>query len=382
MTRTFINYCLVDFPYTWNTADCAEIFKAGGTMLGGWKYQNGNYYISGKGTNWIGSVLSECFNITDGQAVRLSFDYATENDMTLTVTAISPEGSEVIYNGAPEITSAFKTMTLPFTAHGPTVIKITASLANLLSYGTFMMNNINFVADVPDLTCERITSPSMGCIVAGTHARVRAVFDNLSGYDVVSPTFCYSYGDIAVSEKYDGTVEAGQKIEYEFDAPLTVSKTGEGTLRVWLEAETDGNEANNAAEMALTFYEAIAFPYINNFDTDEAYTGWSSVDANGDGVTWTGGKIGETDGALIYPNSSVTSSDYAFLPAIKMPAGRSRLTFYYLSQSGAVCHVNVLMGTSPDVSAMERIVDIDFTNRGWLAAYSLIDIPERWPFGS
>lgn len=367
---------LLSFPYIWNTDDCTEYFKAYGSMLGGWNFRDPYYVISGKGTNWRGSISTGNFDTKAGMQVKLSFDYATENDVKLTILAITDDGEQTIYDDKPEVSSTFRTLAVPFTASGPTAISIKASLSNSLDYGTLMLTNINFIADVPDLACERITSPSVSNIAIGSTTPVKAIFRNVSGQDIADPVFCYSYDGHTVRETYDGTVAAGAQTEHAFAEPLPSDNETEGQLKVWLESETDGNRANDTLSTDISFYEPVDFPYINNFNGDDAFSRWSIVDANGDGVAWTGGTIGEDNGMLAFPGPVAVAADYAFLPAIKMPAGESRLIFYYTTQYGRQSHLNVLMGTSPDVSTMEPLLSFDFNNRGWLAAYTLLNIPE------
>ena len=80
---------------------------------------------------------------------------------------------------------------------------------------------------------------------------------------------------------------------------------------------------------------------------------------------------------FFFPSDAQASDDWLFSPAISMPEGRSRLSFYYTGGSRLTQHLRVLMGTEPSPDKMTEVLfDQDVKNNGWLNGYHVIDMAE------
>ena len=125
--------------------------------------------------------------------------------------------------------------------------------------------------------------------------------------------------------------------------------------------------------MELNFYAPFAFPYSTDFSNLD---GWTIVDADANTFTWTPGTIaGDTEnGVLCYPMFMSAPKDYAYTPAISMPAGKSRISFYIGGALGS--KVNVLMGKSMDPAEMTVVAGGEVAIDGWFTIANTIDIPE------
>ncbi len=364
---------LQDFPYTWDAATATSNF----TNTGRWRYNSsaGVFYVSGKGTNWFGGVSSVgIFNVKAGQKVKVSFDYeaSTDENFHMWVNYGKGAGQEVVNEDPIATATDFTSRAVTFVAQGPFQLSMRASLKSIMSYGAFYIKNISVVADVPDVKAEKILAPMASKMATGTTVDVKARFTNVSSYDMANPVFKYNVnGASEVQETYNGTLAAGQSIDYTFATPYTAGAEGSYKLNVMVKAPTDDNAHNDTASATITTYAAVSFPFVDKLDSVSSK--YAMVDADGDGSTWVAATMSGNNG-ILYDAAGSAPEDYVLLPAINMPAGKARFTFYYASSRGAG-HLRAYYGTSPDVSKMTELVNKDVTNTGWIESYSHIEIP-------
>ena len=119
----------------------------------------------------------------------------------------------------------------------------------------------------------------------------------------------------------------------------------------------------------------MTFPYTTGFDTGNDL--WTVYDGNNDGVIWGFDSSSSLGNIAYFPADALASNDWLISPAISMPKGRSRLSFYYSGGTRLTQHLRVLMGTEPSVDKMTEVLfDEDVKNNGWLNGYHVIDLDE------
>lgn len=95
-------------------------------------------------------------------------------------------------------------------------------------------------------------------------------------------------------------------------------------------AEAAGVKSAEAKSNTITL-GAIVPPYTNDFDSDDALSGFTVIDANGDGKAWTisGGK------ARMSYNSSMDMDDWLISPPMKLEAGKLYKVTFEANANGA-----------------------------------------------
>jgi subtilisin family serine protease len=121
------------------------------------------------------------------------------------------------------------------------------------------------------------------------------------------------------------------------------------------------------------------FPYTENFDaTSGIPCGWTVVDANSDGYTWSSKNTNSRSAAnnLSYSyNPSSAANDWAFTPPLNMVAGTTyRIKFWYRVRSGTYPEsMELRWGTSASAAGMYPTTiytNNNFTNTTYLEAFS------------
>lgn len=373
---------LMDYPYIWAERDHASDFQAGEFGFG-WSYnqENDAFVISGKSTNWMGSLGTGAINFPEDRLVRCTFDHENDKSVKLTVKANYGDSTVTVCDDVlPPSSTDFQHHQFSFVSHGPAILSIGAALqGEWYEYGTFVIKNISFSDAVKDIATVKILSPQLKRVAREDGGlTVKARFSNPSPFDVVNPVFSYKDGDDEVEEAYNGTLHAGETIDYTFVNKLSTPAGKDSiSLTVWCHTGNDGETSNDTIATGFRLYDAQPFPYKTNFT--EGNDNWDIVDANADGNTWTFVTEQSTGGAAVLPMVYyVNMDDYLIAPAVKVPAGKSRLSFYYAGQTRAATeHLTVTMGTSPSLEEMtDTILDRNITNAGWLNAYKLIDLKE------
>jgi hypothetical protein len=369
----------MDYPYTWNE-NSKNDFK--GTIK--WKYNASaeGFGVSGKRTNWIGGVLSKVITFPKDELVECNFSYKSSKDVI--IHAFYDNGDTAVETATYTlpIVDDYTNSTFYFKATGNAQVLIRASMTNAAwnAYGSIYIKDICFTKAVQDLKTDKILSPMIDKVAVDTTSyKVRARFVNRTPIDVVNPKFCYNTNGSTVKEQYNGTVAAGDTLDYAFSTPYKIDSLCEKELTVWCEDEGDGKPANDTITKVISYYDALSFPYITKFDEDNET--WSVVDNNQDSSTWEFGSTTDSDGNsnnIAYMDEGTKDyDDYLFTPAIKMPKGKSRVSFYYACTEGAATsNLQLFMGKTADINDMQEVIaDKNISNTGWLNSYKLLDIP-------
>ncbi|MGM9869628.1 MAG: hypothetical protein ACI30R_08405 [Sodaliphilus sp.] len=362
----------VAFPLKWAGDTVPAGLTAGGKFT--WESSQNGYLLTGKSTNWSGSITSDVIQVSAGQKVKLSFDYLTSTEVKFTVKVNYGLGTESIVQFVetePASTVDYTNKAFTFEATKDFSITISAAMTTY-GYGSCVIRNVNVEEDVPDLKAVSILSPIATKLAIGTVMPIKAKFRNVSSFDIAYPTFGFKTAEGDGSKMYAGTIAGGEEVDYTYSfSPLNVTAEKAGPLTVFCSHSSDANTANDSCSITLEPYEAASFPYIDNYDSlDERY---NVIDANGDGVTWQCGTASMYTVAKIAA-STVGHNDYLILPAVNMPAGKSRFTFYYASGKGNG-HLRAYYGTTPDIDEMTPVMDNDVKNTGWIEHYQVLDIP-------
>ncbi len=372
---------MLPYPYEWSDETCQNDFIAESFWGMGWMYDatTHSFVMSGKSTNWMGDLGVKTINFPVDEGVTCSFEYALSANSAskLSFKATYTDGTtenlgEVELQPSGDFTSSF----FSFTAKGPASLNITASyLGDWFDYGSIYLRNICFRPAVLDVAASKILSPATDKMAIGQDVTVTARFTNVSPFDAQNPVFCYNADGNEVKETYEGTLAAGQSVDYTFEGTFRPTEATTGPLGVWVEMEGDGNEANDMVETMVTFYEPLAFPYHNGLDGDNSL--FATIDANGDGASWLFGSLTDGNAVAASPDGYSSHNDYLVLPAIQMPKGRHRVSFYYAALNAGNVTLELLCGTQPSAEGLsEQLFEKQVTNTGWLNGYKLINVPE------
>lgn len=364
---------LRSFPYEWDAATAGDEYT-----VNKWLFDpdRSAFYIDGKGTNWKNSALrTPAIQFADDQDVTCRFKYHVGSaSVTLSVYLDYGLTRDTVYAELlPQTTTAdMADYSVNFKAKGLCQVVFSAATSPM-SYDEIVMSDISFGEAVPDMAATKIISPQVSRLVRTAEGYPLTVrYTNPSTFDIANPTLAYSANGTEVKETYEGTLAAGDTLDYTFATPLPATADSIDVV-AWCEA--DDNAANDTISATYGFYDALSFPYITTFD--EGTANWQAIDADGDGNTWTFSTLDATGGCAYYPSSSSTDAvDYLLTPAINMPAGRSRISFYYSGfMKAGTESLAVLMGTTPNPEQMAALdFDQDLTNNGWLNGFSLIDL--------
>lgn len=372
------------FPYNWNERTPENDFVAGGTATN-WKWNSSGYFqIMTTKNNWPGCHMTSAapFDFKDGQMVTFSFWYynAVEAELTLSKSETDDNFEEVGKVTLDATGSNWVYYTITFKANGPAKLRwsgiVTGGNGNC--YGITRLKDINIASSDADICCVEVQSPleGSGCAV-GSPTPVRAKYENISDFDITNPTFTYSCDGVVISEVYQGTIASHTEFVYSFNTQFVPkSENLNCAMTIGAEIEGDTDTSNNSIEVAnLACYNPKEFPYRDNFE-DPDY--WLAVDANGNGYNWQFGQGSVPHGEYFigFPLSYGTYDDWAISPAVKMPAGKARLAFYYAGLNSST-HLDIYIGRNTDIAGMKQIVwaeDID--NNYWDCAYAPVDIDE------
>ena len=110
-----------------------------------------------------------------------------------------------------------------------------------------------------------------------------------------------------------------------------------------------------AVSAAASATAAITPPYTPTFTSSSSLTGYTIIDANGDGNTWTYYK---SDGSLMAPYGTVEGDDWAITPAIELEAGKSYLLSFdaYCRNPANAERLAVTLGAAATADAMTTTI--------------------------
>lgn len=374
------------FPYIWNSSTGMNDFVGSGTTYDDWQWQSAYsaFRIFSTKNKWPGRYLvsAKPFDFPEGSNGAFTFFYNASADVTINLqiekdgTFVDASTIDLPGNGKEHVY-----VTMPFEASGPARLRLEGILTggNGNCYGSLLIEDINIKSSGADLAAVALLSPRPESkIPSGTPLIVEATFENLSSTDVANPVFCYSTGDdaTAIRETYNGTLKGGEAVNYTFSAPLLADMAGNTAIKVWVDYSADIDPSNNELKSDLFAYSPFSFPYTADF-TGEGY--WQIIDTGDDGYTWSFATAEAPSGnksVLGYAAGYGSYDDYAVSPAVTMPAGKSRVSFYYAGISGGT-RLTLLTGDNPDPTRMTEVLwEQDVNNDFWESVGFAIDLPQ------
>lgn len=367
---------LQDFPYTWSDADAPTDF----TWPDPWTFSPtaGTFYYFGTKPKLTSDITSGVFDMGDETEVRCSFVYNCTDVVDVTVLAWDGDTeTELGQIRLPGNGKEYDEGVVFGKVSGLVQFKIRLSFPERpTSYVSVNLSNIDFMpAGGVDMSAKEILSPSINKIALGDKVNVSARFENVSASAIVNPVFCWSADGKEVKEAYVGVVASGQSVDYTFRQQLAPSLEGKSGIKVWCEVKGDTDASNNTLQSGeITYYAPMTFPYKTEFDTGNEL--WSIIDIAGKGWTWEFGTLDDGNNILGYHATYGTYDDIAISPAVALPTGKSRLSFYYSGLSGGT-HLKVMYGKTPNVADMTEVLfDSEVDQNGWRQGYCLMDVKE------
>ncbi len=379
---------MLPFPYTWDVSTSNTDFRSltDDPYNWGWMPAYEGFWIMTSKNKWVGKVLASKlpFNLPESGKASYSFWYNVSDEVTFTLRGYRNE--EVIDLGTIDVEgtqSTYVYTSIQFDTDGPMRLGIEATLTggNGNCFGSAIIKGIGVMEAGADMAAVQILNPTTGCVPA-LPMTVSARYENLTSADVTNPTFYYTVtsndGTVnRVEETYSGTVTGNGTVDYVFTTPLDPKADDIMTLACGVDINGDSNPANNEVFLEnLYVYAPFEFPYFTSFDDATENSFWQFIDNNRNGYCWEIGTMNEggyVNNFLGFASSYGTYDDYAVSPAINVPTGKSRLSFYYAGIGGGA-HLSVLMGDTPDIAKMEQVIfDRDVDGSGWKNGYALLD---------
>ncbi len=370
------------FPYLWNEETSPQDFAASET--GGWMWFSpySAFWLSGFKNSWPEKALiSKVIDFPEeGVSVLASFMYNASDTVRFTLLGESGEDVDTLGTATvPGNGSWYHQIRMDFEVAGPMriVFKVELRGGNGNNMGVLRINDINFKPNGMDLATISVSAPGINRLPMEAGIEVKARFENLSPFDITNPVLAYAAGDTVVEEVYEGTVEANGVLDYVFKTPYFMKEATKEALTVWCYFEDDKDFSNDTARTdTISYYAPRSFPFATGFG--DGLEDWTVVDANENAYTWqfavfTDGE--ENDTVLGFAWAYGSYDDYAIAPAVKMPQGKSRISFYHAGQGGNA-HLALKMGYTPDISEMQTVIwEQDTKNTAWQQAYALFDFP-------
>lgn len=376
----------VELPYEWDSTSWQQQWVTGGV---GWK-ANTNlqaFIVQGRPTNWGGGITSaSTIAFHEGQEAEVYYEYTSSCGMTISIELVDGSG-DTMQTITDELTaeSGWGSRVHKIQYSGDAKVRFTATPdISFSSTGMCALRQLSVAVPSPDITAEKILSPSLPTVASGTPLAVKGRFFNRSTIDITDDvTLCYSVNDgETVRETYSGGIAALSQLDYEFTAKYMPSATGDNSIKVWCEYAADTHKDNDSVTGGFSAVESVAFPLVDRFT--DGIGGWQSVDTDGDRVTWKAAQVNSNDGVAQHPNYTGAGGDLLVSAPVMMPAGASRASFYYAAINGnGRVSLRLLGGPTPDLTEMHELVSLPaISNAAWLNAYAPIEVeePAVWYF--
>lgn len=378
------------YPYTMST-DSSQVVKDFTSMSGQsqWLYtiptdkDMAAWALSGRPGNIRGCILtSNCITPTSDK-VAVSFKYLSSALVNIVVSKGAPYNGMLSATDTLElpITNEFEEITyiLPITG-ASTAIGFSAYFptATFNTICEVALKDISFSDATPDIKADQIMLPLFNDIaLSNKKSIIKVKYDNIGAGDIDDLKLCYQIdAESIIRESITEKIAEGCDFVYTFNTQPTFTTTGKHSLTIWSESEMDSKAGNDTIFKEINVYEAKTFPFSETF-TDPV--NWSILNENEDMVYWTFAEHERAikDESIAYKNSisGVESNEYLISPAIHMPVGKARLSFYYATSTynTGSGKLKVLTGTDPD-NLTTVLFDQALTNSGWLNGYAPLNV--------
>lgn len=388
----------MEYPYKMTTEEATRYFRSSapvGRQNSYWKW-----FSIGEGGEdcWLYSaymtnpalLVSNCMVLPKGK-VRVNFEYKCANSFKTTISLGNFNYSAYQMAGRSD--------QLPASPYEWAKAGVTVDVSELGKYSVgltvdaassqLLMRNIEICDPYNDVAAQRIISPYANAILKNSSVTVSATFKNIGKDDLQNVPVHYQLNGKVMNGTI-ATLLSGQEITYTFDAKADFSSLGSSELKVWSALESDGDKSNDETSVSVEVYEAAGFPYKMGFEPNENWKDWISYNPEKDIVYWGVSQV--TSGGINYSKegeyaayinsfSGVTHDDWMISPAITLPKGKVRLSFYYTTlYATGVSNLKVYLGKTDYYADFESgilALTVPITNtKFYRQGYVLLDIEE------
>ncbi len=381
----------IEYPYEMNTENATTDFSSSSTpsmRSAYWAYSvenEGWVSVPYKGNTAL--LRSNCISLPAG-SVRVEFEYMSSLDFTMSVKTgyfVKKEYVEVgVSDKLPASETEFAKAAIVCSIEEAGLVSL-ALQAN--TEAQVVVKNIQIKDPYEDIIAERITSPKLSAKLVNNQVTVAARFKNggKMAQSHIPVYFQVDNGEI-VSGEID-QLAANESKEYVFETTCDWSTPGEKVVKVWSAMAADGDLTNDTVSTRVEVYTARPFPHDMGFNDDSSdVIYWSSYNPDQDGVYWepvlnaTKGLPKEGSGiGYIDSFAGITHNDWYISPAIAMPQGKARISFYYATvYTTGESSLKVYMGRSDDPDEMTTLLcsyPLDVAGQ-YHYGYASFDIPE------
>ena len=231
-----------------------------------------------------------------------------------------------------------------------------------------------------DATLTKIILPSKSPNLSNQE-EIKVVLFNNGEHPFSNVELSYRINDGSYSpvETFTGTLAPGAKTTYTFNTKADFSTGGLYKVEARVDYDMDTNPFNDVVFDYTRNSQPQALPFVDDFEIPKNYDencqfldwewnilNWSTIDANGDGVTWEGGGSASSTGShnyLLHSPISDWSDDYLISDPIIIPAaGAYHISFYkFISDMNDYDYrpdsLRILYGTSPNPVEMDLLAE-------------------------
>ena len=377
----------ISYPYAMTSESANTDFASStsGTRNAYWTYNNGWVFVPYQGRTSL--LWSNCITLPQG-SVRVEFEYQSGNSFTINALTGAFVSSEYVQVGTSgELQSSIDEwakahIICSIAEAGPTSLALSAN-AN----AQILIRNIQIKDPYEDIIVKKITSPLLTAKLAGETTEISALVENMGKTTQYNIPIHYQINNETIVSETIESLEVGQSVSYTFTHQETWNSPETKNLKIWSSLPNDGDLTNDTVSTAIHVYTARTFPYNMGFNDDSADTAyWASYNPDNDQVYWStisraatglskeGSGIGYIDSF-----SGVTHNDWYISPAITIPAGTVRISFYYATTyTTGTSSLKVYMGRTDDPESFQtEICSYPLEDAlQYKQGYAKIDIPE------
>ena len=228
------------------------------------------------------------------------------------------------------------------------------------SYGYFDFDALQVTGqNAKDWTVQAI-APAEGAVLAGHNAAtypVVATLANAGSESISGATVDWSVDGVAQAPvTVDATVAAGETTEVAL-GEYAFATAAEHVITVTVSNAEDKVMSNNVLEATIAVDEAEMIPYTCEFESEEALAGWTILDEDANGATWT-----LTEGAMTNCSYDANTgdgydqNDWLISPALYIPAEDAKLAYSAIeAEDGKDTYEVLVAETLRDVTAFAPI---------------------------
>lgn len=400
LSATVVITTSMEYPYKMTIENAPENLRssaAEGRRNAYWKWlgadeenvQNCWLYSPYVGQSAI--LASNCITLPQGK-VRINFEYQCGEGFTVTASLGNFDYGKYELTGtsARLLASPYEWVKGGFTIDVNELGKYSLGLTTSVAGSQLLMRNIEICDPYNDIVAQKIVSPYANAMMKNNSVTVTATFMNIGKDDLQNIPVHYRLNDGAVIDGVIAALPVGQKIDYTFETKADFSQPGANELKVWSALAEDGDKGNDETAATVQVYEAAGFPYKMGFEPEENWKNWICYNPEKDNVYWevtqvtSGGATFAKEGqyaAYINSFSGITHNDWLISPAITVPKGKVRLSFYYATlYASGVSNLKVYLGKTDSYSDFKEgtpLATLPIDNvKYYKQGYVLLDIEE------